>query len=205
MEILIRRTEDEAPRDLAKEMRQEVAKASRHAPIVEIDPETGIDSDTKALQDETIELMRQGENMHFDFDDRPNSVYVESPEDFPLLAMLGLRQLLKVNFGLTEKQLDSKKYQNYYAAWYKTNIDYQVSHEGDHDKMVRENTNLKTRLGIRFIKTPDGMKIVPDIDIAGDLTRTVFIEKIIKGVGKLSKADEYIVDAYEKIIESERV
>lgn len=48
---------------------------------------------------------------------------------------------------------------------------------------------MNTRLGIRFIKVDGTMKIIPEIDLEGTVDKKLFIDKIVKGVGELSKGD----------------
>lgn len=184
----------ESRETFGEQLKAQIKMAARNAPEITTNNKFGVDSDTyRLLLDTKTRMEVPGETATFDFMDSPNTVYVDNPHDYITLQKLALRQILKTNYGLTDKQLDSKKYQDFYADWYKANINYQQEHEFDHNEQLHNHGEFKTRFGVRFVKEKGQIKFYPDIDLKGTVDKKVFIEKILKGNKELSKPDKALL------------
>lgn len=149
-----------------------------------------------------IEIDQEGKPwLIFDWDNQPNSVYVEPSHLYPVLLMLGYRQILKTNFDLTDEELDSEEYQEDYAPWYRENLEKQSAHEFQHYLGALQHTSLQCRFGITFFQTPkNGIQFIPSISFSGRVKADIFLEKVAKTPDSLSQGDNLYLMKTQKAI-----
>lgn len=176
----------EVSEDLSVELKYRVESAAQNARLIGAeDLKLKEDMEKQRVDMDTLETMT------LEFVDTQYNVFVDNPEDYKALIMLSLRQVLIVNYGLTDEELDSEEYQEFYKDWYEENLTHHYDHEMGHYFGALNNSTLKCRLGVEFTRDEDGnVNFFPCIDFEGNVPSKVYREKILMGPDNLSKGDK---------------
>lgn len=178
-----------------KALKREVGSACNRArPVTGIDPETGLCIEFLADALAENERITNNKELTFTLERYPGCVYVDNAHEYPVLVGLALRQLLKVNHHLSEKELNSEIYRQYYIEWYTQNLKHHTEHELQHYFGAKEHTTLNCFLGVEFFINPNGeYNFRPIIGFEGSVASEVYRKFVAEGPKELSKADQVIV------------